>query len=170
MALTKKQKQKILIDLEEKIAKQKAMIFVDFSGLKVKDLYNLRKKLKEVGNELKVTKKTLIEIAFKKTKIEFDRKNLSGQAALVFGYKDEILPAKIVYQFSFDHSNLKILGGFIENKFRSTEEIIALAQLPSKEELLAKLVGSIKAPISNLVNVLQGNIKGLIFVLAKAKT
>lgn len=169
MPLTKLQKQKIIEDLKEKIAKQKIMIFVDFAGLKVKDLSNLRKKLKVAGNELKVVKKTLLKIAFKQVGFEIEVEKLKGEIALVFGYKDEISPAKIVYQFAEENPNLKILGGFFENKFKEAQEIVALAQLPTKEELLARLVGSIKAPISNFVNVLEANIKGLIYVLANAK-
>ena len=169
MALTKAQKQKIIEDLKEKIAKQRAMIFVDFTGLKVKDLSNLRKKLKAADNELKIAKKTLLLLALKEKKLEMAAEELKGEIAIVFGYKDELSPAKIVYQFSQENPNLKILGGFLENKFREAEEIIALAQLPSREELLAKLVGSISAPISNFVNVLQGNIKGLIYALSAIK-
>jgi len=171
MAQTKAQKQKILDQLKEKIARQKAMIFVDFTGLKVKDLSNLRKKLKGItGDEIKVAKKTLLGLALKSAKLELEIKKIPGEIAVVFGYQDEISPAKIIWQFSQENPNLKILGGVIENKFREAEQIITLAQLPTKEELLAKLVGSIFAPVSNFVNVLRGNIKGLIYVLAKAKT
>lgn len=165
MPLTKEQKKKIIEDLKEKIARQKVIIFVDFTGLKVKDLSFLRKKLKTSGNEIKVAKKTLIGIAFKENKIEFEPKKLPGEIALVLGYNDEISPAKIVWEFSQEHPNLKILGGFFENKFFETEKIIELAKLPTKEELLARLVGSISAPISNFVNILQANIKGLILAL-----
>ena len=111
-----------------------------------------------------------MEIAFKKAKIEADPKKMPGEIALVFGYKDGMGPAKTIYQFSKENENLKILGGFFEDKFRTAEDIIVLAQLPSREELLAKLLGTISAPVSNFVSVLQGNIKGLITVLAKAKT
>jgi len=170
MAFTRAQKQTVLQDLDEKIDRQKAIIFIDFTGLKVKDFSNLRKKIKAVGDELKVVKKTLMEIAFKKAKIEADPKEMPGEIALVFGYKDGMGPAKTIYQFSKENEHLKILGGFFEDKFRTAEDIIVLAQLPSKEELLAKLLGTISAPVSNFVRVLQGNIKGLITVLAKAKT
>lgn len=169
MPLTREKKQKILEELKEKITKQKAMIFVDFTGLKVKDLSNLRKKIKAVGDELKVAKKTLIRIAFKEIKIEIDPKKMPGEIALIFGYKDEILPAKIVWQFAETNPNLKILGGFFENKFFEADKIIELAKLPTKEEILAKFVWSIKAPILNLINVLQGNIKGLIYILSIIK-
>ena len=170
MALTKAQKQKIIVDLKDKIAKQKAMVLIGITGLKVKDISDLRKKLKTEEGNLKVVKKTLIEKAFKENNLEFDKNKYKEEIALVFGFKDEILPAKTVYQFGLANEKLKILGGFLEGKFKEAEEIIALAQLPTKEGLLAKLVGSIASPISGLINVLQGNIKGLITVLARAKT
>ena len=169
MPLTKEQKKKIVEDLKEKIARQKAIIFVDFSGLRVKDLSNLRKKLKAANSELKVTKKTLLDLVFKKTGLAIEAKKIKGEIALIFGYKDGLSLAKMIYQFSETNPNLKILGGFFEKKFREAEEIITLAQLPTREELLAKLVGTIFAPVSNLVNVLQGNIKGLIYALSGIK-
>ncbi len=167
--LTKTQKQEVLEDLKEKIAKQKAVVFVDFTGLKVKALSDLRKKIKAAGNEIKIAKKTLFGIAFKKAGFEFDSKKLKGEIALVFGYKDEISPAKITNQFAKGNQNLKILGGLIENKFFEAEKIIELAQLPSREELLAKLVGGINAPVSNFVYALNYNLKGLIYLLTKIK-
>lgn len=170
MAITKAQKQKIIEDLKDKIAKQKAMVLVGITGLKVKDISELRKKLKAVNGNLKVAKKTLIEKAFKENNLEFDKKRYKEEIALAFGFQDEILPAKTVYQVSKENEKLKILGGFLERKFKEAGEIITLAQLPTKEELWAKLVGSIASPISGLANVLQGNIKGLMHVLSKIKT
>jgi large subunit ribosomal protein L10 len=170
MPLTKLKKQQIIEELKEKIARQKITIFVDFAGLKIKDFSLLRKKLKEVENGLKVAKKTLIEIAFKNSGIKINKKDLKGEIALVFGFKDEISPAKIVWQFSQDHPNLKIVGGIFENNFVGPEKIIEIAKLPTKEELLQKLINNLSAPIYNFVNVLKINIKGLLTVLAKAKT
>jgi len=171
MALTRAQKQKIITDLKDKIARQKAMVLVGITGLGVEEISDLRKKLKAADANLKVAKKTLIEKAFKESKLAaFSKDKYKEEVALVFGFKDEISPAKIVYQFGLANENLKILAGFLEGKFKEADKIIALAQLPTKEELLAKLVGSIASPISGLVNVLQGNIKGLITVLAKART
>jgi large subunit ribosomal protein L10 len=169
MAQTKAQKQKILEDLKEKMEKQKAIIFFDFTGLKVKDFSNLRRKIKAAGDELKVVKKTLMDIAFKKAKLEIEPKKMAGEIALAFGFKDAISLAKEIYEFSKVSQNLKILGGFFENQFRPAEEIIELAQLPSKEQLLARLVGSIASPMSGFISVLQGNIKGLIYALSAIK-
>jgi len=174
MALTKIQKQKILDDLKEKIQKQKIIVFVDFTGLKVKDLFNLRKKLKTTDSQIKVAKKTLAEIAFTelkgKTPKSFDIKNLRGQIAFIFGFKDEISPTKITWLTSQENPNLKILGGFLAGQFIEAEKIVELAKLSGKEELFGRLVGSISAPISNFVYILEGNVKGLLQVLAKAKT
>jgi large subunit ribosomal protein L10 len=169
MALTKEQKKNIVKELNENIANQKAMVFVSVKGLKASELFDLRNQLKESDCLISVIKKTLLSIAFKENKIEIDEESLAGQVALVFGFKDEITPAKISYQFSLKNENLEILGGFIENEFKTVEEIITLAKTPSKEELLARIIGSIKAPISGFANVLQGNIKGLVYVLTQIK-
>ena len=170
MALTKEKKQKIVADLKDKISKHKAIVFISITGLKVKDFFELRKKLKIVDANLTVSKKTLIEKAFKESNIDFDKNSHKEELAFVFGFKDEVSPAKAVYQFSKENEKLKILGGFLEGKIKESEEMIVLAQLPAKDELLAKLVGSIASPVSSFVRVLQGNIKGLVTVLSKIKT
>jgi len=167
--ITRDQKSKILDELKEKIAKQKAMVFVDFTGLKVKDISRLRRELKKNQNEMKVAKKTLLNLALQDKKLEIAKDKLTGEVALIFGFKDEISPAKTIYQFSKTNPALKILGGFLENKFKEIEEIIALAQLPGREELLARLVGSVASPMTGFVRVLQGNIKGLMQVLSQIK-
>lgn len=169
MALTKEQKQNIIKDLKESVDKQKSMVFVSVKGLKAADLLELRNKLKELNCRLLVAKKTLIDIAFKDSKIEIKTDKLDGQIALIFGFKDEVLPAKTSYEFSKKNENLKILGGFLEDKFREVDEIITLAKIPSKEELLAKVVGSISAPISGFANVLHGNLRNLVYVLKEIK-
>jgi len=165
MPQTKEQKKKVVEELKEKIAKQKIIIFADFSKLKVKELSSLRKKLKKSDGELKVAKKTLSKIAFGEKGLEIDMKKLQGEIALIFGYKEAIPPAKTVYQFSLENPNLKILGGCFENKFVAAEKIIELAQLPTKEELLARVVGSISAPISNFVNVLQAPLEACLSII-----
>jgi len=166
MPLNKSQKKKIIDDLKEKIEKQKIFFFVDFRGLKVKELSDLKKRLKKADSQLKVSKKTLLNLALKEKKIEIDTKKIEGEIASIFGFKDEILPAKTAYQFSLENKNLKILGGYFDGKFREAEEMIALAQLPTKDELLGRLVRSMSAPVSNFVYILNANIKGLINIFA----
>ncbi len=169
MPQTKEQKKKIIEKLKENVAKQKSMVFVAIEGLKAKDAFDLRKRLKEAGCFLQVIKKTLLNLVFKEKKLDFDAKKLKGQPALIFGFEDEIAPAKIAHNFSKENENLKILGGFFEDKFRNREEIIALAEIPSKEQLLSKVVSSIFSPVSNFVNILQGNIRNFVYLLSIIK-
>src|SRR3989344_761123 len=125
MALLKEQKQK---DLKENIAKQKSVVFVDFTKVNSGDLFSLRNKLKEAGCVLKVGKKTLIRIAFGQSNISFWSKiksSIPGQLALVFGIDDELTPAKISNQFSKTNENFKILGGIFENRFIEREKVKA---------------------------------------------
>ena len=167
MALTKAQKQKIVEDLTQNLSRQKSLVFVDFKGLKVKDMAALRKKIKKVGGLLKVAKKTLIKLASEKAGLKLE-KELEGEIGLVFAFEDPISSLRAAYQFS-QSNNLKILDGIFEGKFLERENIITLAQLPTREELLVSVVGSISAPISRLVNVLQGNLRSLVFVLSAIK-
>jgi large subunit ribosomal protein L10 len=168
MAISREKKRKILEELKEKIGRQKIMIFIDFTGVKSKDLFSLRKKLKETGNEIKVAKKTLINLALKEKDLNvIDVRKILGEVAVIFGMKDEISSAKIVYEFLKENKNLKILGGILEKKFILPEKIEELAKLPTKEELLAKLVSELSAPISNFVYILKSIPQSLVFVLSQ---
>ncbi len=158
MALTKKQKQDIIDDLKEMLSRQKAIILVGISGLKVKDISQLRKKLKAIDGNLKVVKKTLIELALKESNLKFDKDKFREEIALVFGFKDEILPAKIVYQSSQENENIKILGGFLDGNFKEAQDLITLAQLPTREELIAKLIFATRSPLFGFYNALQRNL------------
>jgi large subunit ribosomal protein L10 len=169
MALTKTQKQKALSDLKDKIARQKALVLASISGVKVKDLARLRKEIKAQGGELKVAKKSLISLAFKEKKINIDAKKLEGEVVLGFGYSDEILPFRALFNFAKGNENLKILAGIIGQDVFTKEKAIELAQLASKTELLARAVASINAPVVNFVYVLQYNLKGLIYLFTKIK-
>ena len=158
MPLTKQEKQKSLKDLKEKISQQKSVIFVDFSKVNSGDLFSLRKKLKEAGCALKVGKKTLIRIAFGQSNISYWNKikaSIPGQLALVFGIEDEIAPARISNQFAKTNENFKILGGIFENRFIEKARVLELAAIPTRNELLSKLVGSLSSSMGNFVRVLD---------------
>ncbi len=167
MPLSKAQKQKVISDLKDKISRQKAIVFGDIKGVKVGDLTRLRRQIKENGGELKVAKKTLTSLVFKENNIDIDLKKISGEIALGFGYKDEISPFKAFYNFSKENENLKILGGLMEGKPLTQEEALALAKLPGRQELLARLVGGISAPASGFVSVLQGNLRNLVYLFSQ---
>jgi len=171
MALTKEQKQEIVTDLKEKVDKQKTMVFVNITGLKVSELFDLRKKLKKDDSLMKIAKKTLLKIVFKDYNQILAKKidELKGQVAVIFGFEDGILPAKTAHKFSEKNQNLKILGGYFENKFQDAQSMINIAELPTKEELLAQLVRSISAPISNFLYILQGNLQRLTYLFSIIK-
>ena len=167
--ITKEQKKKIVKDLTEKAKGAKSIIFVDYKGLEVKDVTNLKKQLREAGVDYVVSRKTLIDIALKDAGIETSVRGLEGQIAVSFSNEDEIIGAKIIDKFSKINKNLKMLGGSLGMVILSEDEVKALAKIPSKEELLAKLVGSINAPVSGFVNVLAGNLRGLVQALNAIK-
>ncbi|RMD59290.1 50S ribosomal protein L10 [Candidatus Parcubacteria bacterium] len=167
MPKTKEQKQAILNSLKDKLQRSKSTALVKFNALKVKEMEELRKELKQEGSEYMVAKKTLLGIALREGGAgEFDFKSVEGQIGVAFGYQDEVAAAKILEKFIKNHSEqVDFIGGVLEGKVINREAIIQLAQVPSKPELYAKLVGSLNAPISGFVNVLAGNLRNLIYVL-----
>lgn len=158
MPLTKKQKEDILKDIEGRLAKQKSLVFTDFTGLDVAKTQTLRKQLREKGIEYQAIKKTLLGIALKKVGIEADLSKFGGSVALAIGYDDEIAPSKIVYDFSKikDNNAMKILGGVFQNHFISAEEVLKLARIPSREVLLTQLVSVLIGPVRGLAIALDG--------------
>ena len=107
---------------------------------------------------MKIAKKTLVRIAFGQSNISFWNKIkavVPGQLALVFGMEDEIAPARISNKFAKDHADFKILGGIFEKRFIEKEKVLVLANIPTRNELLGRLVGSIYSPVSSFVRVLD---------------
>ena len=167
MPKTKEQKKQQIENLTQKLQDNKSVVFANYFGLKVKDTEELRAKCRENGLECGMAKKNLLKFAFKKLGIESPK--LEGEVVALFG-NDEITPAKTVADFSKTHEALRIVAGVVDGRFALREEIIALSKLPSREELLAKMVGSINAPISGFVNVLAGNIRNFVYVLNAIKS
>lgn len=168
MPKNKIQKQEILQNLTEKVKNAKSIIFAGFNTLTVKDNENLRSQLKQENSEYFVAKKTLMNLALKNNNLEANVRNLDGKVAAVFSYEDEVASAKILGNFRKDKeksAKVLFLGGLLDGKLLSAEEVDALSKLPSKNELYAKVVGSLNAPVSGFVNVLAGNLRGLVGVI-----
>ena len=163
--LTRSQKEEVVKDLTEKIKASKSIVFADYSGVKTNDINELKSRLKKEGTNLRVIKKKLVDLSLKNAKIEVDIKSLPGQLAITISDNDEVAPARVLSKFAKENENLKILGGVLGVKEMSAKEVSDLAKLPSKEEMLAKLVGTLNAPLTGLVNVLSGNTRGLVTVL-----
>ena len=158
MPITKSQKGQILKDLEEKFSRAKAVYFAENKGLSVKNVSALRKILRESGVDFVVAKKTLMKIAAKNQNLpEISDEVLTGPIAAVIGYADMIIPSKIVKDFGDTVENKVVLtGGIMEGRLLTKAQAIELASLPSKQQLLARLVGTMKAPLTGFYMVLKG--------------
>lgn len=170
MAKTKLQKEQTVKQLIDGIKNAKTVVIAGYEGLKVTDSQELREKAKEENVQVISTKKTLLKLALEKAGIkDLDVKSIHGSVAVIFSTEDEVAPAKIVENFVKDHDKMQTWGGIVEQKIVDQDGIKRLALIPSKPELLAKLVGSLKSPISGLANVLSGNLRGLVNVLNAIK-
>ncbi len=170
MPVTKERKAKVLKELDEKFGKAKAIYFSNYRGLTVKKMTDLRKKLFKSKVDYMVAKKTLYRIAIKNNKLPEAPDNvLEGPVGAAFGYDDVIAPIKALYEFAKDAEKFEILGGLVEGRYISKAEAKALAMLPSREELLAKLVGSMKSPISGFHGVLSGVLRKFVYAMAAVR-
>ncbi len=170
MAKSRQQKELTLSQLTDLLKASKSTVFADFKGLSVKDATDFRRKAKKENVSVVVAKKTLMRLAFDKAGFEgIDPVKLAGSLVLVMGMSDEVAPAKLAAEFSKEHEALKIVAGVLERHMVDAAAVMALAKLPSKQELIAKAIGSIRAPLSGLVSVLQGNLRGLVQVLNAVK-
>lgn len=164
--------------LEETLANAKNVVLVDQAGVSVGEQTDLRVKLAEAGGSYMVAKNTLIKIALTNTYGELPSQfvdALNGPTSILFGLEDAVGATKALVDFAKDHENLDIKAGLmtdIEAKkvdYLSEDAVKALAKLPSKDQLRATVVGTLQAPIAGLVNVLAGNIRGLVTVLGAIK-
>ena len=152
-------------ELKDLLTSSKGVVLVNYCGLTVAEDTELRAKMREAGVKYMVAKNTFIRIAAKEAGIEGLDSVLEHNTALAFSAEDPVAPAKILNDFSKDHKALELKAGVLDGKVIAVDEVKALAELPSREELLAKLVGSMQAPISGLVNVLQGTIRNFVYTL-----
>jgi large subunit ribosomal protein L10 len=156
--------QQTVKDLTERFKSVKGMILTEYHGLTVEEISELRAKLRPAKSEYVIVKNTLSEIALKEIGVDVGD-NFVGPTAIVFETEDIVSPAKIVVEFAKSHEKLKIKSGFFDGKFISEGTVKQLSDLPSKEVLIAKMLGSMNSPISGFVNVLAANIRGLVTVL-----
>lgn len=162
-------KKQVVEEIKEKVNKAQSVVLVDYRGLNVEEITELRKRYREAGVDYKVYKNTLMRFAFKDAGYEEFNKFLTGPNAVAFGYEDPVAPAKITNEFVKDHKNLDIKSGIVDGKIISLDEITELAELPSREVLVAKVLGGLNGPITGFVNVLQGNIRNLVCALNAIK-
>ena len=161
---TKAFKSEKIDEIKSKIEKAQVAVITDYKGLSVEEITNLRRAIQQDGGHYMVTKNTLAKIAIKGTPYEVLADKLTGPVALAFGFKDPVTPAKAVKTFIDKVKKGEILGAVLDGKLLSVEETKELAALPSKEELIAKLLGSLNSPASGIV----GSINAVMAQLTRA--
>lgn len=161
-------KEAAVADLADRMSRSSIAIATDFSGLSVNDITELRKRLREQGVEYKVVKNRIAAIAAVQSGIESFKEILEGATGVVFGYDDVVAAAKVVDEYvKQTRVELKIRNGVMDGAVITPVQISVLAALPPKDELIAKLLGQMNAPIAGLVHVLNGTISGLAIVLQR---
>lgn len=149
-------RKKLIVDeIKDKFDKAQSAVVVDYRGLTVEEANELRKNFRAAGVDYKIYKNNLTKLAIKGTKFESLEADLTGPNAIAFGFEDPVVPAKIVKDFAATHKNLELKSGVIEGEHYDIDGIKAIADIPSREVLIAKLLGSFKAPVSNVAYLLQ---------------
>lgn len=152
-------KKQVVEEIKEKFDGAKSAILVDYRGLNVEETTELRKNFRESGVEYKVYKNNLVKLAIKDTDFEPLSQDLTGPNAIAFSYDDPVTPAKIIKDFSKKHEALELKTGVVEGMYFAQEKILEIATIPSRDELIAKLLGSLQAPVSNFVYLLSNIIE-----------
>jgi len=160
-----KEKEIALADIKKTFTGASAVMVSHFSKLTNEEITELRSKLRKTKAVHKVVKNTLAIRAARELNLEPLVKFLEGPTVLTVAHGDISAPAKVLMDFAKDHENLKVRGGVVEGKEASTEDLKAIANLPSREVLLAMLAGQLNAPITGLVRVLNGPITGFVRAL-----
>ena len=163
------QKKELVERLSKQLGEAEITLVVDYKGLSVLQVTELRSKLREAGVQMEVVKNTLMRLASKGTDSEVLTDLYKGPNAIVISPEDPVAPAKILVDFAKDNKQLEIKGASLGGKLLGDEEITQLAKMPSKEEMLTKLVCTLNAVPTNLVNVLSGVPRAFVNVLNAVK-
>lgn len=165
------QKKQIVEDLANKMKNASSGVLVDYKGITVDADTKLRRELRQAGVEYAVVKNTLLRFAAEKIGFDGINEHLNGTTALAVSMTDPVIPAKILQAFAKKDKNLKkdkyftIKVGFLGGSVINAEEVTTLAELPAKEVIISRVLGSLNAPITSFVSVLNANIRGLAVVL-----
>lgn len=172
MAISREQKEQQVTKLAEDFANAKMTVLADYKGLSVSQVQELRKSLQESGSSMRVVKNTLVRIAAKNhTPFKnVDSAVFDGSIALVFGFEDEVAPAQAVANFAKKNQLPQLVGAInAAGEYLTAEQTQQLATLPSKQQLLGQVVGTIAAPLSGFVRVLGGNLQGIVQVMSQIR-
>lgn len=158
-------KKETVEEIKEKIGNAESIILVDYRGLGVSEITELREKYRGSDVDYKVYKNTLLRLAFKDMGLEDFNEFLVGPSAVAFGYGDPVQAAKISAEFAKTNTELEIKAGIVDGKVIGIDAIKELAELPPREVLIAQVLGGLNAPIQGFANVLNGTMSSLVRVL-----
>lgn len=163
--MARPEKVAVVKEIQDRISQSQGAVLTDYRGLDAGQMTALRKELRDAGVEFKVLKNTLTILAAQELDMDDLIPLLNGPTAIAFGYDDPVAPAKILSEFAKTNKVLEIKGGILEGKVLDPEGVSSLADLPSREVLLSMVLRGMQAPIAGMVNVLQGNIRNLVYAL-----
>jgi large subunit ribosomal protein L10 len=164
--MLKSKKTEVIASLQEKLARAEFNILTDFKGLKVAELTQLRREIKEAGGELAVVKNTLLKLAAKDTGTAVLEKFLVGPTAIVLGYQNPVEISKVVAKYAKDKpDNFILKAGVLGKSVLTDKDVVELAKMPPREILLAKLLGALQGVPTSLVSVLSGILRQLLYTL-----
>lgn len=169
MALTKEEKNQVVADVSELLAHSKLTVIAEYQGTGVKQMQELRRSARETGTVVKVVKNRLVRQALLATDSlkDTDASVLTGQLLYAFNADDEVAPAQALANFAKKNPTIEFVGAITpDGQLMAVEDVKSLAALPSKDQLRAQLVGTLGAPLSGFVNVLSGNIRGVLNVMS----
>lgn len=160
-------KQEAVAEIKDRFERAGSVVLVDYRGINVAAVTELRKQFRQAGVEYVVLKNTLVKRALAELSIDGFNDLLEGPSAFAFGYEDPVAPAKVLTEFITKSKNdrLKIKGGLVDGKAIDVAGVKALADLPPKEVLIAKIMGSLNAPVTNLVGVLSATLRSLVYAI-----
>ncbi len=160
----------IVDEVAERLGRSSGIILTDYRGLSVAELSALRHVVSGAGGEYKVIKNTLLKLAMTQGGIKGLDDQLNGPTGVGFAYEDTVAVAKAVTDFAKKHDALTVKGGYMEGQMVTDAAIKMIAALPPREELIAKLLGSLQAPLYGLVSVLSAPARGLVTALHQIST
>lgn len=148
-------KQPVVAEISDLLKDAKAVVLADYRGLTVEQDTQLRKTMREAGVVYKVYKNTMVKRAIQGTAFEGLAKDLEGPTAVAISSTDAAAPAKHLYEFAKKADKLELKSGIIEGTYYDNKTITVIATIPSREELLSKLLGSIQSPVANFARVIK---------------
>jgi large subunit ribosomal protein L10 len=163
--MKRSEKEVVVEELTDIFSKSKVIYMTDFTGLNVEEMTELRSKLRDMSASYKVVKNTLALLAMERAGLKDLGGLIDGAVGLAFTDEDEIAPAKVIVEFSKKRDKPKVKSGIIDGKVIGPEDIVQLANLPSREQLLAMVSGGIGAPLNSFLQCLNGIMRNLLYAL-----